>query len=121
MAPKRARLSFVFIVAALSMVINMEASSLPFLYIDRNFLVLTLAAVVTVGLLFYRDLLFAVLVGVLVIAINLPADFFTRVAPDVQILHDTLVIVTFGPIFLRLLGFGVDDNQNTRPATPGVR
>ena len=112
MAPGRAQMTFASIVLSLAIVINFEQSALTFFYIDRQSLVMTLAAVVIAGLLVYRNLLFIVLVCGLVVAVNTPADFYHRLAPDNNILHDTLLIITFGPMFLRLLGFGTD----TRPA-----
>ena len=120
MAPGRAQITFSSIVLSLAIVINFDKSALTFFYIDHESLVMTLAAVVIAGLLVYRNLLFVVLVIGLAFAVNLPSDFYHRFAPDRGILHDTLLIITFAPMFLRLLGVGVCKKQgafaNTRPA-----
>ena len=114
MRPGPARIAFVIIVIGLSLAINVHGDALAFLYIDRDALVMTLAAVVATGLVVYRNLLFAVLVFGLVFAINQPPELLNALQISGGILRQTLMSLALAPILLSLLGFRLD----TRPVAP---
>jgi hypothetical protein len=99
-----ARTLVAFIVIGLSIGINLGQHMLEMLNVDRNFLMVTLAAIAIAGLLAHRHLLFMVLVSALTIAINLPPELLNQFQVNQDVLLVTLLAVILMPTGGRLLG-----------------
>jgi len=99
-----ARTLVAFIVIGLSIGINLGQHMLEMLNVDRNFLMVTLAAIAIAGLLAHRHLLFMVLVSALTIAINLPPELLNQFQISQDVLLVTLLAVILLPTGGRLLG-----------------
>jgi hypothetical protein len=86
-----------FIIILLSVGINTAQHLLLQLNISRNYLLLTLVAIATAGLIAHRQLLFLLLVFGLSVTINLPTDALMHYGIDRDILFVTLLSVIIVP------------------------
>lgn len=86
-----------FIIILLSVGINTAQHLLLQLNISHNYLLLTLIAIATAGLIAHRQLLFLLLVFGLSVTINLPTDALMHYGIDRDILFVTLLSVIIVP------------------------
>jgi hypothetical protein len=93
-------MSFFFI--ALSIGINTAQHLFAQLNISRSYLLFTLVAMTTAGLIAHRNLLFILLVFFLSVTINLPTDVLTHYSVDRQILLATLLSIIIVPTCVKL-------------------
>ena len=93
-----------FLIIMLSIGINVGQHLLTQLNISRNYLLLTLVAVTTAGLIAHKNLLFILLVSALSVFINLPADILTHYSVNREILLATLLSIIIVPTCLKLWG-----------------
>ncbi len=91
-----------FIIIALSIGINVGQHLLAQLNISRSYLLLTLVAVATAGLIAHRKMLFILLVSALSVAINLPTDLLAHYSVDREILLVTLLSIIIIPTCMKL-------------------
>ena len=110
MATKPARYIMVFITIMLSIGINFGQQALPSVNFNRDYLLLTLAAIAITGLMAHRHMFFTVLVCGLAFAINLPQEMLAQFYINSDILISTLAAVVLAPIAQKVLGI----TSNTR-------
>jgi hypothetical protein len=91
-----------FIIIMLSIGINVGQHLLTQLNISRSYLLLTLVAVTTAGLIAHRQLLFILLVALMSVAINLPADLLAHYSVNREILLATLLSIIIVPTCVKL-------------------
>lgn len=91
-----------FFIIVLSIGINVGQHLLTQLNISRNYLLLTLIAMTTAGLIAHREILFIVLVAVMSIAVNLPAEVLAEYSVDRLILLATLLSIIIVPTSVKL-------------------
>ncbi len=93
-------LSFFFIM--LSIGINTAQHLFTQLNISRNYLLFTLVAMTTAGLIAHRNLLFILLVFSLSVAINLPGEVLMHYSVNREILLVTLLSIIIVPTCVKL-------------------
>jgi hypothetical protein len=91
-----------FFIITLSIGINVGQHLLTQLNISRSYLLLTLIAMTTAGLIAHRELLFIVLVAAMSVAINLPAEVLTEHGVNRLILLATLLSLIVVPTVMKL-------------------
>jgi hypothetical protein len=91
-----------FLIVTLTVGVNLGQHLLVQLSISRNYLLITLIAVTTAGLIAHRELLFLVLVFGISVAINLPAEILTEYNVSRTILLATLLSVIILPTVVKL-------------------
>jgi hypothetical protein len=94
-----------FIIIMLSIGVNVGQHLLTMMNVDRNYLLITLAAITIAGLLANRHLFFIVLVSALTASINLPGELLTQNHINQDILFATLLAMIVTPAAIKLLGW----------------
>ena len=93
-----------FLVLAFSLGINLGMHILDSLDMGRNYILVSLIAVVMAGLLVHRKLFFLLLVAILSAAINLPEEMLREWYLDRITLLATLLALIVLPVLNRRLG-----------------
>ena len=114
MTANTARNILVFITLMLSVGVNVGQHALQMFNLDRNYLVLTLVAIVVAGLLAHRHLFFVVLVCGLTLAINLPQEMLVQYYINPDILFTTLIALIVAPAAAQTLGLSLSTRSLAR-------
>lgn len=97
----RAQYILSFLILSLTAGITIGNEVLIFLRIDRNYLIITLIAVVVSLLAAHRHILFVVLIVGVSLAVNLPVDVLVDFGINKNILLLTLMVIILEPLFRR--------------------
>lgn len=96
-----------FLILAMTVGINVGQHLLEKLNIDRNYLIITLIALVVSGLIAHTKLFFIVLIIALTGAINLPPEMLAQYGVNPDVLFATLLAVIVAPTASKLLGWQI--------------
>ena len=97
----RAQYILSFLILLLTTGVTIGNELLLFLQIDRNYLIITLIAVVVSLLAAHRHILFVVLIVGISLSVNLPVDVLVAFGINKNILLLTLMVIILEPFFRR--------------------
>jgi len=101
----RMKVVFTFLMFFLTIAVNLEDNVLARLGFQRNYLLMTLIAVVVTGLLAHRRLFLIVLVLFLSIGANMPADFMLNFGIDRDFFVGILAAIVLLPVLARIAAY----------------
>ena len=94
-----------FLILAMTIGINVGQHLLDALNIDRNYLIISLIALIVAGLIAHTKLFFIVLVVILTASINLPPEMLIQYGINPDVLFATLLAVIVAPTAGKLVGW----------------